>query len=495
MIRRISVFLALVVIFAIHSQAQVGNPLPPIVANHYERVSTHDELMQFVRTIESPSVFFQVSIEGKTSQDREIPMITITERHPSTDAPKLTTMVFCSQHGNEPSGKEAALIFARECAEGKHNDLFKHMNLLLLPTMNPDGNEAATRTNGNKADLNRSHLTLLQPESRALHDVFERIRPEVTLDVHEFGAGGREWEQAGYVRVMDEQFGAPTNLNVSPEIREDITNNLFPYLDAQLASQRIRFFNYTIMGGPGDTVRHSTTDINDGRQSFAILNTYSLILEGRNGGGFNTDLKRRVTNQHAAITSFLTYVAGNAENIAELVHTGRNRLPRDHDPVVLQMNHIHNGETLAVPVKNLATGKDSSVAMKFASSVKPLLFVKRPHGYIIPASNTALHSFLDRHHIVYTQLDSDMEYRVESAIIDGFDLKMVEGDSVFLPLVSRKEGTRFFHTGDLLITLDQLRSTMIVIALEPESMWGLVQYKEFASLLQSGKEYPVYRIL
>jgi murein tripeptide amidase MpaA len=204
MIRHLCIFLTVVVIFAATCPAQVGNPLPPIVVNQYERVTTHDELMQDVQLLHSPSVLFQVSIEGKTSQGREIPMISISERHPSTNSPKVTVMVFCAQHGNEPSGKEAALIFVRECAEGKHDDLFKHLNLLLLPTMNPDGNEAATRVNGNKADLNRSHLTLVQPESRALHDVFERFRPEVTLDVHEFGTGGREWERAEYVCNMKE---------------------------------------------------------------------------------------------------------------------------------------------------------------------------------------------------------------------------------------------------------------------------------------------------
>jgi hypothetical protein len=35
---------------------------------------------------------------------------------------------------------------------------------------------------------------------------------------------------------------------------------------------------------------------------------------------------------------------------------------------------------------------------------------------------------------------------------------------------------------------------MLVIALEPESMWGIVQEEDFAMLRQPGSTYPIMRI-
>ncbi len=95
---------------------------------------------------------------------------------------------------------------------------------------------------------------------------------------------------------LSEQFGAPTNLNISNKIIDFGIDSLFPYLDKKLNDEGISFSNYYKMNYPNDTVRSSTTAINDGRQSFAILNNFSFILEGRDLGLLLIlILKRRTT--------------------------------------------------------------------------------------------------------------------------------------------------------------------------------------------------------
>ena len=42
---------------------------------------------------------------------------------------------------------------------------------------------------------------------------------------------------------------------------------------------------------------------------------------------------------------------------------------------------------------------------------------------------------------------------------------------------------------------NQIRSNLIVIALEPKSMLGLVTYKEFEHLLKAGEYYPILRVV
>ena len=74
------------------------------------------------------------------------------------DASKIRVLVFAQQHGNEQSGKEGALLLARELLKPENRYLFDRIDLLLVPQMNPDGAEANKRRNGNDADLNRNHL-------------------------------------------------------------------------------------------------------------------------------------------------------------------------------------------------------------------------------------------------------------------------------------------------------------------------------------------------
>ena len=51
----------------------------------------------------------------------------------------------CAIHGNENDGSEASLIFLREVAQGKHDELLKDVVLLVTPAANPDGKNRQAR--------------------------------------------------------------------------------------------------------------------------------------------------------------------------------------------------------------------------------------------------------------------------------------------------------------------------------------------------------------
>ena len=280
--------------------------ITPLEARAYVRVSSHEELLGFLQKLAADSPRLVIETIGTTVQGRPIPMVHVL---PQGAGARLRVLVFCQQHGNEPSGKEAALHLLSRIAGGQEETLGA-LDLYLVPSVNPDGNEAAKRQNAHGADLNRDHLLLSQPETRVLHDLFQRVQPEVTLDVHEYGPFGKAWTSTGWVRAMDEQYGAPTNLNVPPQLLSFAKERLFPHLKAELGKQGLRFFEYVLADSPEDTARRSTTSINDGRQSFAIQGSLSFILEGRNGRLFNDDLKRRTASASGVTGS--RYGSGNS---------------------------------------------------------------------------------------------------------------------------------------------------------------------------------------
>ncbi len=465
----------------------------PIEVNNFARVTSHDELLAFVRDADNRSTRVTVTTIGKTTQGREIPLVILSRDGMATQ--RLRTFIFCQQHGNEPSGKEAALMLIAQAVREDLDQLLANTDILLIPSVNPDGNEAGMRRNGAGADLNRDHLLLFQPETRAVHGVYDRWMPEATLDVHEFGASGEEWRRAGYVRAIDEQFGLPTNQNVAPAIIALGRDKLFPFLESRLRNAGIRFFNYSIGGGPADTVRHSTTDINDGRQSLAILHSLSLILEGRNGRETNDDLRRRTRGQLSAMRSYLAFVADHANEISALVTAERRRLTFATGSLAMQMNHFPDGSLLTMPVTTYPGGKDSTVLLPYTPVVRTLFEVTRPRAYRIPHGQSQILGLLARHEVQTQVLERDTLLDVEAYTDVRFTTTMVEGDTAYIAQPEARKIRCQCSAGDVLVPVHQLRSTMIVSALEPSSLWGIAQYPAFAWMRDLNGEYPVYRIL
>ena len=471
-------------------QAQV--PQSPIERCGFERVTPHDSLISYLQRLSTSFPRMTTEIIGTSVQGRSIPMIHFP---PTGSAPKIKVLLFCQQHGNEPSGKEAVLMLLGKLASGPTIAAFSNLDLFFIPSVNPDGNEAGKRTNANGADLNRDHLLLSQPEVLAVHRAFARVKPEVTLDVHEYSAYRKEFRAVGYVRAADEQFGAPTNLNVSPTIVEYAQKHLFPFLETEMAKRGVLFSNYFKMDGPADTARASTTSIDDGRQSFAILNTFSFILEGKNGWEMNDELERRSKRQLVAIEAFLSFVNGNSEYLKAMVSTEQAKSQTSIDSIVVQMDYRCDGSTIELPMKDLKSNADTMVAMLFSPVVKPLASVRPPAGYLVPKNRKDVISLLDRNGIAHTTATQSMTLKGEIYTVQQIDRVWMENKAMTRVATRVRSSDVKLEIGDVLVSLDQLAGRMLAIAFEPASMWGIVQYDEFPNLCEVGKDYPIIRIL
>jgi hypothetical protein len=495
------VILIISVLQFISSMVLAQSPIPPLVRNNYSKVTSYEELATYVQLLGSQATFLKVEIAGKSVSGRNFYALKFSTSEFGRDSSKIKVLIFAQQHGNEQSGKEGALLLAQELLKTSNRYLFDKIDLVLVPQVNPDGSEMNIRRNAHGADLNRNHLILTEPETMALHDLFDRYLFEVTMDVHEYSPYGEDWKQYGYRRNFDVTIGATTNLNVAESIRNLSDNVYIPFLLKYLNDRKFSSFTYC-PGGPPEVayIRHSTFDINDGRQSFGIQNTFSFIQEGMNGSDDSIEgLQRRAEGQMTGMRGLLEYVYRNKDTVKSLVSGERKRLvsPDPDRLVCIQSEHVPNGKTLKMPLLSYHTGNDTLVIVKdYRPVVKSICNVQKPLGYLIPRDCEVLVEWARRQGLEQTPMIKTTGYKIGQYMINRIDSADFEGDRIVDPRVTLNVLKELpANPGYIFIPVAQLKGNLVVLALEPGSMLGLVTYEKYASLLQVGKPFPVLPVL
>jgi hypothetical protein len=470
-------------------------PDPPAKKTSYTAVTGYDDLSDYIHLLDERSDLLEAEVIGQSAQGRNLYALKFSSGDFGLDEEKIRVLIFAQQHGNEQSGKEGALLLARELLKEENRYLFDRIDLMLVPQVKNQ------RRNANGADLNRNHLTLTEPETRALHRVFNRYLFEVSLDVHEYSPYGEDWKNKGYRKNSEVTVGTTTNPNVSGEIRMLSLKGYLPFILQYLSDRGFSSFEYLPGGPPGISyIRRSTFDINDGRQSAGIRNTFAFIQEGMNGtDSFLENLQRRSEGQMAGMLGLLEYAYRNSGLIKNMVAGERQRIisGEGYQMITIQAEHMETGEKLELPVFSYLSGQDSVVLVDdFHPVVRSVCDVPRPEGYLVPGSLTSLVDWAERHELVTGELKKPGKYRFERYMVLGIDSIDFEGDKVVDPLLNREDSLEKMKKREyLFIPTAQIKGNLLVIALEPKSMLGLCTYSDYSFLLKEGSYYPIIRVI
>ncbi|MFD5829110.1 M14 family zinc carboxypeptidase [Lentzea sp. NPDC060358] len=159
--------------------------------------TTEAEEQAYLRALDLP-----VSQIGVTAQGRPIQLVRV-----GTESARTVVLFLCSQHGDEPAGREACLVRMRSLPRTSQ------VTYLFVPNANPDGRVADTRGNSAGIDVNRDHLLLRTAEARAMAAVIRDWKPDVIHDLHEFGPSAPYY-------VKDVLWLWPRNLNVADGVHD-----------------------------------------------------------------------------------------------------------------------------------------------------------------------------------------------------------------------------------------------------------------------------------
>ncbi len=492
--------LAGIVAFTTIDAAPMTAQETPLEANGFERLTSHSELVSFLESLAESSDRISVHTLGSSVEGRRIPYLKVSTGPFGADREhRLVALLFAQQHGNEPSGKEAMLALARDLAVGEYDEPLRSVDLLMVPQVNPDGAERHERQNALGQDLNRSHLILDAPEVGLLRELFHRWNPEVTVDLHEYSPWSGSWLERGWLRLFDEQIGLPTNLNTRPAVRRLAEEGFLSFAVDFLEERGFTAHNYLI--GTPEGIRYSTTNVNDGRQGFAILNSLSFIYEGRRGRTPAEDIERRARGQHLAMEALLRFLAFHHEEVLGTVRSARREVTDGKvEEIVLTMSRESSGGSLRIPVEEVRRDGESWIVgdtvvaeiEEYRPLVAPRRTIPLPRAYVIPASHPGLQDLLARHGVSATELEEGEELRAQRIVVEGFVTETLEG-TVTLPEVHTEEILFRARPGDLMIPTAQPAGLLVATALDPESMHSLYQYDAFRDLLEPGP-FPVLRV-
>ncbi len=443
---------------------------------------------------------------------------------------KPTFLLFASQHGNEHSGKEAALALVRDLAAGDLTPLLKRMNFLVIPQSNPYGNFVNRRQNEQNLDLNRDHVKLESPETRAIHSVFRAWMPEVTLDMHEKGDD--------YYRVST---GCVSNINIDPGIEKFSRAKIFPAIAKFVEGQGFTWFEYLVteaMGSQGAAgvpdrpeagaqpremlTRPSTTDLNDGRNSPGIYDTISFIQECASRRDVAT-LKERTAWQYAGARGLVQAILDNSSEAVALVRNARAALvararrAAPGDLLHLRMQYVRDPKQPELVLKSFerpargGRGGQAAEAPPAATpqaepkvvtetvknwfpKVESRLAVERPGGYLIPADRRDVIDTLVAHGIqvsvVTTNTKVSVEaYQVTEIVPSKDDYVAPEKISVEKKLVKTD-----VPKGDFFVSVAQPAANLIPALLEPQSEYGLIRYRAYKLVPEAGSRFAIVRV-
>jgi hypothetical protein len=525
-----------------------GTIKTPGEENNYSRFSQYEDIIKFLSALSALSPNISIQVAGHTSASdkfpaRDIILCILSQEGAGTpdklNRSKPTLLLIASQHGNEQSAKEAALEFIRDLALGELRSLLSELNFLIIPQANPYGNFYDQRENELGLDLNRDHIKLESQEVQAIHRIFRRWLPEVTLDIHERGDN--------YYRIA---LGCVSNINIQSQLQEISRQCVLAEVDKKLEQAGITFHEYlveeekglnTAAGAglrPEDTagremiLRYSTSDINDMRNSMGIYQTLSFIQECASRHDLAT-LAERTDWQYNSLKAISEVVAAHDTEIINLVSTVRKNLlsgaqvytetakvhlkleyARDEQRPVLTIKEFKHTDSLATGIMKVDRNSgevlfDSDVApysypsdQKVITSaiqnwfprVIPKQSITRPLGYILPASHQDVIETLQRSGIEVSLISQDCETEVEAYEVSA----VVPAKYDYLPpekieVLSRKMKL-LLKKGDFFINCAQPAANLIPCLLEPQSDYGLIRYWKFRLVPEQGNVFAFYRI-
>jgi hypothetical protein len=491
---------SLTTLIATPTAAQVAEPRTGAELAAFERHTSHDELVQFLHEVQSrASDRMLIRNLVTTGEGREMPLVMLGAPPATSPATAFfsgrpTIFITGNVHGNERAGREGTLQLIRELALGSARPLLERVNVLIVPSLNPDGAENRTRTNTLGYDMNRDFIVTEAPEIRAIVDeVLMEWWPDVYVDVHNGGA-----------YPYNLTYQATLHPGADAGLVAFARGPMFQAVHRHMESRDMRLYWYS---GPrrdeatGEWSWHTTPPWARKQHSYGGLqNMITLLYEipGRWSLGEQAD------NAREGMLGLITFIADNAADVRATVAAARERAITDASPVVVRVEESAYPEPEQFYVMEegeprLVTGLNRTLFV--ATTTRP-----RPWAYAFDGNLHHIADLLRRHSIAVERLQAP----VPAASVERYRLTSIEWATS--PYQNHLNATAAVETvpetmelpaGTYLVRMSQAASRLIAELMEPDTddsvlVWNMLDHTlpgtEALERRTQPYHLPIYRV-
>jgi len=314
--------------------------------------TTHKEELAFLRAVDRESKRVSLSVIGETRQGRPLHLVRVGHPAPRSARDARTRPVaffVCTQHGNEPAGREACLKALRDFAFTRDRrvlEVLSRWTVLFVPTANPDGRELNTRENTSGVDINRDHLNLKSREGAAIGRVIRDWRPDVLVDLHEYGPG---------IPVLyddDVLYLWPRNLNVDAQVYALSKTLAIDYIGKGAERAGYTSDEYGLYAVGDQDVAQTAGDEDEGilRNAAGLRHVIGILIETR------VDMRQSADELVSSSAVALRRVASHTQAITDTL-----RFMREQGSIV-------EVATEGAPIRKTKEGRDRSAPVYFGGA-------------------------------------------------------------------------------------------------------------------------------
>jgi hypothetical protein len=317
------------------AQAAATPPRTEFENNNGANWTSQPQEQEFLKAVDRGSDRASLSQIGTTKQGRPVQLMQVGAQHAAT-----TVLLVCSQHGNEPAGREACLTEIRDLAYAKDRDTKRFLDrttILVVPTANPDGRAANIRGNSDRIDINRDHIALETAEARAMAAVIRDRRPNIIYDLHEYGA-----TPPYYDKDLFDLW--PRNLNTDAKVHQESQTMSEQYVRPAARAGGLTIGTYGIFTDPvtGEPIRQTAGDGQERilRNMAGVKNSLGLLIESRvdpmteaEKADPSLNNRRRMNSHLEALGGLFKFTEEHRVPIVTATATARLKGLLDHGPV------------------------------------------------------------------------------------------------------------------------------------------------------------------